>query len=171
MIQIAFQLTRQELFKGLLAISISRPGTKAFRLIGILFILVSFLSVLIDIFSTHYPAWYVWYFIVFSLYFTFSPEITIRLQTNNIVKRNAQITEALLYTFNESDYNLTGESFSARMDYAKLYEVREMPDFILLKTSACTAHIIPKHALSVDQFALFKELIQSVPTLKSSFDS
>ncbi|WP_018621369.1 YcxB family protein [Spirosoma luteum] len=170
-IQITFQFTRKELFDGLLAVSISRPGTRVFRLIGIGLTLASFLIVFIDVFSGRYPAWYSWLFILFSLYVTFSPETATWFQAKTLVKRNAQITEPVTYTFNKTDYSLVGESFLTRMDYAKLYEVRETTDFILLKLSEGTAHVIPKRAVSVDQFAVFKEIIQSIPKLKSRFDS
>lgn len=88
-----------------------------------------------------------------------------------LVKRNAQINEPMTYTFNKTDYGLTGESFSTRMDYAKLYEVKEVANFILLKVSEVNAHTIPKRALSVEQIALLKEIIQSIPKLKSRFSS
>ncbi len=170
-IQITFQFTRKELFDGLLVISISRPGTRLYRLIGIGLTLASILIVYIDVFSGRYPAWYSWLFILFSLYVTFSPEITTWFQAKTLVKRNAQITEPVTYTFNKTDYSLVGESFSTRMDYVKLYEVRETTDFILLKISEGTAHVIPKRALSVDQFSEVKEIVQSIPKLKSRFYS
>lgn len=171
MIQIAFQFTHKELFKGMMAVAKSRFGTKVSRVIGILFILGSLMILVSDIIFNNHTFWYACLFLLFSLFITFYLDILIWFQREKLVKRNAQITEPMTYTFNKTDYELTGESFSTRMDYAKLYEVKEVADFILLKVSEVQAHTIPKRALSPDQFAMLKEIIQSIPKLKSGFDS
>ncbi|GAB3327044.1 hypothetical protein GCM10027299_27030 [Larkinella ripae] len=171
MIQIVFQLTRKELFAGVMAIVKSRLGTKVSQIVGLLFVLGSVVIIISEIVYMQRTSLYAWLFLVFSLFITFYLRILIWFQIKTLVKRKAQITESVTYTFTKTDYTLTGKSFSTRMDYDKLYEVRVIPDFILLKVSEVSAHVIPKRALSDDQFDALKEIIQSIPELKSKFHS
>lgn len=171
MIQIAFQFTQKELFKGMMAVAKSRSGTKVSRWIGVLFTLGSVVLLISEVVLTQGTSWSGWYFLLFSLFITFYLDILIWFQAKKLVKQNAPITEAMTYTFNQTDYMFAGESFSTRMNYAKLYEVRDGRDFILLKVSEVSAHIIPKRVLSAAQFDRLKDIIQSIPELKSRFNS
>ena len=171
MIQIVFQFTQKELFEGMMAVAQSRFGTKVSRVIGVVLILGSIVMIGGELVYTQGTSWYGWFFFVFSLFITFYLNILIWFQAKKLVERNAPITESMTYTFNQTDYTLRGESFSTRMDYAKLNEVRDGKDFILLKVSDVSAHIIPKRALTTGQFDQLKEIVQSIPEVKSRFDS
>ena len=167
MIRIVFQLTRKELFKGLLAVSNSGSGARATRLIGVLFLLGSVLVIAMAIYSNRNPPSIAWLAILYGLGITFFPEIMIWIQMKKLAKRNGQVTESVTYTFGQTNFELAGESSLTQMDYTKLYEVREMSDFILLKVSGGVAQLIPKRAFSTDQLATFKEIIQSIPNIKT----
>ncbi len=155
----------------MLTVAKSRIGTKISKVISGLLFLGSVALLIVDIVLNQRTSFYAWLFLVFCVFLFFYLDLLIWLQVRKIVKRNAQITEPVTYMFNQTDYELTGDSYSTRMDYTKLYEVREVTDFILLKVTEVSAHIIPKRALAADQFASFKDIIQSIPNLKSMFNS
>ena len=169
MIKIDFQFTRQELFQGLMTIAKSRRGVRISHGIGILFIVASVLILAASFILYSWMLGYALVFLAFSLYIRFNLELIIWYQVKNMIKNKAQITEPLSYSFQESSYEFTGESFLTRMDYSKLREVLVGPYFILLKISEGSAHIMPRRAFSAEQFDLFKEIIQAVPQLKSNF--
>lgn len=171
MIQIAFQFTHEELFKGMMAISKGRTGTKVSRVIGFLFILGNLIALLSSFFINRPIFWPALFLLFFSLFMTFYLNILIWFQVKTLVRGNAQITKPMTYTFNNTDFELRGESFSTRMNYATLCEVKELGDFILLKVSECSGNTIPKRAFSVEQLALLKEIIQSIPNIKTKFSS
>ena len=113
------------------------------------------------------PSFYAIFFMLFGLYIIFIAEISSKFQSSKLMKANAQITEQTSYVFDETSYQLTGESFSSRMAYNKLYEVREVGDYVLLRVAEGSANILPKRALSADQLSNLKQIIASVPKLKS----
>ncbi|MBD2701008.1 YcxB family protein [Spirosoma sp. BT702] len=169
MIQITFQLTQKELFTGMLTVAKSRTGTKVSQVISGLLLLGSVALLLGDIVLNQHTSVYAWLFLLLCLFLTFYLDLLIWFQARKLVKLNAQITESVTYIFTKTDYELQGDSYSTRMSYAKLVEVREATDFILFKITEASAHIIPKRALAADQFALLKAIIQSIPNLKSKF--
>ncbi|GAB3783565.1 hypothetical protein GCM10028818_41820 [Spirosoma horti] len=169
MFEITFKLTESELYKGLVAISRSRFIIKAFRIIGITWVILYSFILYSDIAHGVTPSFYAIFFMLFGLYIIFIAEISSKFQSSKLIKTNAQITEQTTYVFDETSYQLTGESFSSRMTYNKLFEVREVGDFVLLRVTEGSANILPKRVLSTDQFSSLKQTIVSVPKLKSKF--
>ncbi|MFD2935366.1 YcxB family protein [Spirosoma flavum] len=166
MIETTFKLTEHELYKGLLAISRSRITTKTSRIFGIFITLVSISVLYGDIMNNATPSLYSVLLLLFGLYSIFLAEISSKIQARSLMKKKAQITESSIYIFDETSYQLSGESFSTRMTYNKLFEVREVRDFILLRVTEGSANILPKRALSADQFTSLKQIVMAVPNLK-----
>ena len=166
MIEVTFKFIESELYQGTLAIARSRTMFRAYRAIGIISI-IFFLYM--DITHNVTLPFYAFFFLSFGLYLTFFVELSCKIVTKKYIKTNAQITEQTIYIFDEKSYQFSGESFSTRMDYNKLYDVKEVSDFVLLRLSEGMAHALPKRAFSEDQFSRFKNIIRSVQNLKSTF--
>lgn len=169
MFETNFKLTEQELYEGLVAISRGRRITKIFRIIGVIWS-VSYLLILISYMAAEaMPNLYSVVFLLFGIYMIFLSEISAKFQSRNLIKENSQITEKTTYVFDGTGYQLTGESFSIRLAYSKLYEVREVGNLILFQVSEGSANIVPKRSLSSDQFNTLKKVMASVSNLKSKF--
>ncbi|GAB2594352.1 YcxB family protein [Spirosoma areae] len=167
MIEITFKFTKSELYKASVAIARSRSIMRVYRLIGIISVISALLLLSSDIANTAILAIT---FLICGLYLTFIVEISSKLVAKKYIKSKAQITEQVTYSFNEKSYQLTGDSFLTRMDYNKLYDVKEVSDFVLLRvTEYGSAHTLPKRAFSEDQFERFKTIIRSVQNLRATF--
>ncbi|WP_128544522.1 YcxB family protein [Larkinella soli] len=166
MLEITFKFTKSELYKASVAIAQSRFIMRVYRVLGIISVIISLFILSTDLANKDIIAII---FIVCELYLIFVVQIAGRLVANKYIRTKAQITEQITYVFNEKSYQLTGESFFTRMDYNKLYEVKEVRDFILLRVTEGSAHTLPKRAFSEGQYERFKNIIRSVQNLRSTF--
>jgi len=169
MIEVTFKFTESELYQGILAIALSRTMFRAYRAIGIISIIFFIFFLYRDINHNVTLPFYAFFFLSFRLYLTIFVELSCKIVTKKYIKTKAQITEHTIYIFDEKSYQLTGESFSTRIDYNKLYDVKEVSDFVLLRLSEGIAHALPKRAFSDDQFNTFKNIVRSIQGLKSTF--
>ncbi|MBD2704177.1 YcxB family protein [Spirosoma sp. BT702] len=169
MFQTTFKLSQQELYKGLIAINRSLFITKLTKGIGILVTLISLSILFSNLYAGHYSIFTGGFSLLIGVYLIFGTELIVWRQSKKLVENNAQITETTTYTFDQTNYQLEGESFSTRLDYAKLHEVRETKEFILFRVSQGLAHVVPRRALSIEQLAGLKGILAAIPGLKLEF--
>ena len=87
----------------------------------------------------------------------------------NTIRKNYQssshLKEQLKIDFTTTEIKIHGDSFYTVLDWAKIYKVQELKDWVLIYQNSLSAIIIPKRSLT-GKIREFKHLLQSIPGLK-----
>ena len=87
----------------------------------------------------------------------------------NTIRQNyrssSHLKEQLKIEFTQTEIKMHGDSFYTVLEWAKIYKVQELKDWILIYQNSLSAIIIPKRSLT-GKLREFKHLLQSIPGLK-----
>ncbi|MCB0515263.1 MAG: YcxB family protein [Chitinophagales bacterium] len=126
-----------------------------------LFILVSI------IFSYSSLTQFPWIQLIFGLYFTVVIAILVYFYAIRNYKSNRRISETINYEFDSENIQITGESFSSKLTWNKIYSVTENKDWILIWQSRQIANIVPKRDFKEGELQAFKDIVKSQSGLKN----
>ncbi|TLV02141.1 YcxB family protein [Dyadobacter luticola] len=168
--EIPFQLTAEELYRGLIALARTRLITKMFRILGmvLLAVLVFITVVMIKDGNFQFTSGYV-VTLLLAVYGYFLPEISARIQAPSMVKSQNPIVQPMKLSVHKTYYVLTGENFTNRLTYEKMHSAVETEEFFLLKTSEGSGQMIPKRIFTPEQIAQLKAILLDVNGLKVKF--
>ncbi len=76
------------------------------------------------------------------------------------------IGETIEYQFDNEEIIVTGQSFSSRFSWNKIYKVTETKDWVLIWQNRQMANVIPKRSFEGDDLKSFKEIVNNQKTLK-----
>ena len=80
-------------------------------------------------------------------------------------RSSSHLKEELKIEFTTNEIRMRGESFYTVLDWAKMYKVQELKDWVLIYQNSLSAIIIPKRSLT-GNLREFKHLLHSIPGLK-----
>jgi hypothetical protein len=95
----------------------------------------------------------------FGVYTLLLPLFIYRTSRKNF-STHKRLHEQITYEFNDGKILITGESFKSEMDWVSLYQIGELPNWILLYQNRMIASVIPKDAFG-DKLLDFKNFVIS----------
>ena len=154
-----FQLTKNELSKGLESISNSIFGTKLIRYLGVFLTMIGVFGLYQYYESDVTADFWSWFLPFFGLYLSFMPKINAYFQANQLIKSANHIAEVLTFSCDTEQYELKGENFSSRIQWKSLKKVVFKKGLILLFLTDRTANILPERVLSREQLKSLKNVV------------
>src|SRR6185312_8793731 len=79
---------------------------------------------------------------------------------------NKAVKEKKTFTFSESGMSFKSDSVSSSVDWAVIYKIDEMKNYVIIYASKFIAHMIPKSCFSAEQLIQFRAMVRAVPGLK-----
>src|SRR5436190_23334449 len=76
-------------------------------------------------------------------------------------RSSSNLKEELKIEFTTTEIKMHGDSFYTVLDWAKIYKVQELKDWVLIYQNSLSAIIIPKSSL-IGKLREFKHLLQSI---------
>lgn len=154
-----FQLTKDELSKGLEYISNSSLMMKYLRYFGMFLAIIGTFGLYQYYVNNVTADFWSWFLPFFGLYLFFMPQINAYFQTNQLIKSGNHITELLTFSFDQEQYELKGENFSSQIQWKLLKKVVFKKGLVLLFLTDKTATILPERVLSHEQLEALKSLV------------
>ena len=105
--------------------------------------------------------------LVFGLLMVFGIPISVYFTARRNYKSNSRISETINYEFDDTNIQLTGESFNSRLTWEKIYSVTENKDWILVWQNRQVANVIPKRYFNNDTLTMFKAIVNGQKGLKN----
>ncbi len=163
MIQISYKLTKEEIYRGLVATSKSRFVTKLMTGFGLVMAAAMLFIVSNRLANGGFAFSVTSVFPLFlGIYLLFLSEITAKFQVPNIIKTKNAFTEQVRVKIDKSAFRITGETSDSQIKWDKFAEIVETKEFFLLKASDGIANILPKRAFTEEDNARFKILLSSL---------
>ena len=72
-----------------------------------------------------------------------------------------------MYEFNDETITTTGESFSAKLTWDKIYSVTENKDWVLIWQNQQVANVLPKRDFLNEDLKTFKEIVKRQKSFKN----
>jgi hypothetical protein len=98
--------------------------------------------------------------LVVGLFLTIGLRILIYFAAKRNYESDGRISETIIYEFNNDTFQLTGESFSAKLTWDKVYKLTESKDWVFIWQSKQLAHVIPKRDFKEGEFQQFKNILK-----------
>ncbi len=70
--------------------------------------------------------------------------------------------EKLTYKFSSKEIDIKGETFTAKLFWENIKNVKETKEFFLIFQKTLAANIVPKSSFTVEQLTSFRTLLQSI---------
>jgi hypothetical protein len=170
--EITFTLSREELYRGLVAVAKTRMITKIFRILS-MFLLASVVFITVATLKDgtfKVTSGYV-ITIILTLYGYFLPEISAKVQAPSIIKAQSPLVQPLKLAVHKTYYTITGSNFTNKLTYEKLHSAVETDEFFLLKTLEGSANIVPKRAFTAEQVTQFRSILSEIRGLKQTLQT
>jgi hypothetical protein len=125
-------------------------------------VLIVFFPVILLIKNDYFP----WFLIFPGLFLLLGPLAEIYFKSKRNYKSDLLIGETIEYQFDNEEIIVTGQSFSSRFSWNKIYKVTETKDWLLIWQNRQMANVIPKRSFEGDDLKSFKEIVNNQKTLK-----
>jgi hypothetical protein len=129
-------------------------GIGVFLLLSALFLLIA-------------QGYFSWFATLFALLLIVGYPAQVYFGARQNYKSNARISEKIIYEFDEEFIQLTGESFTTKLTWEKIYRVTENKDWILIWPNRQLANVIPKTAFKEEELKAFKEIVNLQKGIKN----
>lgn len=160
MIRIETKLSREDYTKLVNAMMRSKRSLRTLFWIGILLMLASAVNAVATNLESSIPTFIMGAVLVFIV------PVIIRSSAGRIYDSSIVLTERVIYEIDDNGVNVTGESFTIELDWNRVRQVTEHPDFFLIWENAQMARGLPKRDFKANEITEFREVVRSQPELK-----
>ena len=119
---------------------------------GLFFILLSLFTLMSGDFS--------WFLLILGLFLTIGLRVQVYFSAKRNYKTDGRVGERIEYLFDNDEIRITGESFSSRLTWDKIYSVTENKDWVLIWQNQQIANFVPKRDFKDSELTSFKEIVK-----------
>ncbi len=106
--------------------------------------------------------------LIFAIFATILMPLFIYRNARKNYHKKSRIIEEMHYFLNEDWIEIKGETFQSKLNWEKIYKVKETKSWFLIYTSKVVSYVIIKNDLNKEQLLVFRTIIQKIPNLKTS---
>jgi hypothetical protein len=108
-----------------------------------------------------------WFVMLFAFYLAVGLPLMIKFSARRNYRSNKRISEKIRYDIDREFIELTGDSFTSKLTWDKVYNVTETKEWLLIWQNSQVANVVPKRDLKEDEIQVFKSIVKGQKGIKN----